>query len=113
MDSIERSKWQGGISELEDSSINLTQPEQQRDTRLKENKESHRDLWDNNKKSNVNIIAVLEVKEERTWTEKIFEEIMAQEAERIENTINPNKSTLRLLKTEANFWKLNTRKTNL
>ena len=49
------------ISELEDRTIEITQPEQQRDNILKnKNKQSVRYLWDKNRISN---ISVLEEKE--------------------------------------------------
>ena len=55
----------------------ITDAEQKREKRLKTNEESLRDLWDNVNCTNIHIIGVPEV-EEREETEKIFQEIIAE-----------------------------------
>ena len=79
-----------------------------REKRLKTNEESLRELWDNVKCTNIRIIEVPEG-EEREETEKIFQEIIAenfpnmgkepltqiQEAQRVLYKINPRRNTPR------------------
>ena len=52
--------------------------EQKREKRLKTNEESLRELWDNIKRTNIRIIGVPEVEEREKGTEKIFQEIIAE-----------------------------------
>ena len=52
--------------------------EQKREKRLKTNEESLRELWDNIKRSNICIIGVPEGEERKKGTEKIFQEIIAE-----------------------------------
>ena len=66
------------ISEVEDRLVEITDVEQKREKRLKTNEESLRDLWDNVKHSNIRIIGVPEVEEREKGTEKIFQEIIAE-----------------------------------
>ena len=79
--------------------------EQKRDKRLKTNEESLRELWDNVKHTNICIIGVPEGEERERGTEKIFEEIIAenfphmgkepltqiQEAQQVPYKINPRR----------------------
>ena len=66
------------ISEVEDRDlVEITDAEQKREKRLKTNEESLRELWDNVKRTNIRIIGVPEG-EEREETEKIFQEIIAE-----------------------------------
>ena len=51
--------------------------EQKREKRLKTN-ESLRELWDNVKRTNIHIIGVPEGEEREKGTEKIFQEIIAE-----------------------------------
>ena len=67
--------------------MEITDAEQKREKRLKTNEESLRDLWDNVKHTNIRIIRVPE-EEEREETEKIFQEITA------ENVPNMGKESL-------------------
>ena len=55
--------------------INI-QLEQNEETRIQKNEESHRNLWDNFKRSNVWIRGVLEGEEEEPEIENLFEKIM-------------------------------------
>lgn len=54
---------ENGISELEHTTIEFIQSEQQRENKFSKNEQSLRDLWNNNKKVNVYIISVPEEEE--------------------------------------------------
>uniref|UniRef100_A0A8D1XAT4 L1 transposable element RRM domain-containing protein n=1 Tax=Sus scrofa TaxID=9823 RepID=A0A8D1XAT4_PIG len=83
--------------------------EQKREKRLKTNEESLRELWDNVKRTNIRITGVPEGEERQKGTEKIFQEVRAenfpnmekepltqiQEAQRVPHKINPRRNTLR------------------
>ena len=56
--------------------MEITDVEQKREKKLKRNKESLRELWDNVKCTNIHIIGVLEGEEREKGTEKIFQEII-------------------------------------
>ena len=66
------------ISEVEDRLVEITDAEQKREKRLKTNEESLRELWDNVKCTNIHIIGVPEGEEREKETEKIFQEIIAE-----------------------------------
>jgi len=82
---------------------------QKREKRLKTNGESLRELWDNVKCTNICIIGVQEGEEREKGTEKIFQEIIAenfpnvgkepptqiQEAQQVPYKINPRRNTPR------------------
>ena len=77
--------------------------EQKREKRLKTNEEILREVWDNVKCTNIRIIGVPEEEESEKGTEKIFEEMIAenfpnmgkelltqiQEAQQVPYKINP------------------------
>ena len=63
------------ISELEDKILKMTSEEQNKIKRMKRMEDSLRDLWDNIKSTNIQIIGVLEEEEKKKGYEKIFEEI--------------------------------------
>ena len=87
----------------------ITGAEQKREKRLKRNDESLRELWNNIKRTNICVIGVPEGEEREKGTEKIFEEIIAenfpnmgkesltqiQEERQISYRINPRRNTLR------------------
>ena len=54
------------------------QPEQNEETRIQKNEERLRNLWDNCKCSNVQIISVPEGEQEKQKTENLFEQIMKE-----------------------------------
>ena len=56
----------------------ITSAEQNKVKRMKRAEESLRDLWDNIKHTNIQIIGVPEEKEKKKRYEKIFEEIMVE-----------------------------------
>ena len=76
---------------------------------MKRIEDSLRDLWDNIKHTNIQIIGVPEAEEKKKGTEKIFEEIIVenflnmakeignqvQEAKRVPYRINPRRNTPR------------------
>ena len=66
------------ISEVEDRLEEITDAEQKREKRLKTNEESLRELWDNIKYTSIHIIGVPEGGEREKGTEKIFQEIIAE-----------------------------------
>ena len=78
----EAEEW---ISELEDKMVEITSEEQNKVKRMKRAEDSLRDLWDNVKCTNIQIIGVLEEEEKKKGYEKIFEEI------RVENFPNMEK----------------------
>ena len=90
------------ISELEDKMVEITSVEQNKVKRMKRTEDSLRDLWDNIKCTNIQIIGVPE-EEKKKGYEKIFEEIIVenfpnleinqvQEAQRVPYRINPRRN---------------------
>jgi len=89
--------------------VEIMDAEQKREKRLKTNEESLRELWDNVKCTNIRIIGVPEGEEREKETEKIFQEIIAenfpnmgkesltqiQEAQRVPYKINLRRNTPR------------------
>ena len=97
------------ISELKDRMVEITAVDKNKEKRVKRNKDSLRELWDNIKHTNIHIIGVPEGEEREKGPEKIFEEIVAenfpnmgketvtqvQEAQRVPGSINPRRNTQR------------------
>ena len=97
------------ISDLEDKIVEITTAEQNKETRMKRIENSLRDIWDNIKYTNIQIIGVPEEEEKKKGTEKIFEEIIVenfpnmgkeivnqlQEAQRVPYRINLTRNTPR------------------
>ena len=95
------------ISELDKRLEEITQVEQIKEKRIKENENSLRELWDNIKHTNIHIIGVPEGGERDKGAENLFEEIIAenfpnlrketdiqvQEAQRTPNKLNPQRPT--------------------
>ena len=89
--------------------MEIMDAEQKREKQLKTNEESLRELWDNVRRSNIRIIGVPEGEEREKGTEKIFQEIIAenfpnmgkesltqiQKAQRVPYKINPRRNTPR------------------
>ena len=102
----EAEEW---ISELEDKMVEITSEEQNKVKRMKRTEDSLRDLWDDIKCTNIQIIGVPEEEEKKKGYEKIFEEIIVenfssmekeivnqvQEAQRVPHRINPRRNTPR------------------
>ena len=104
------------ISEAEDRLVEIMDAEQKREKRLKANEESLRELWDNEKHTNIRITGVPEGKEREKGTEKIFQEITAknfpntgkelltqiQEAQQVPYEINSRRNTPRHILIQLN-----------
>ena len=94
------------ISDLEDKIVEITTAEHNKEKGMKRIEDSLRDLWNNIKCTNIQIIGVPEEKEKKKGTEKIFEEIIVenfpdtgeeivnqvQEAQRVPHRINPRRN---------------------
>ena len=97
------------VSDLEDKILEITTTEQNKEKRMKRIEASLRDLWDNIKRTNIRIIGVPEGEEKKKGSEKISEEVIAenfpnmgketdnqvQEAQRVPYRINPRRNTPR------------------
>ena len=66
------------VSDLEDTIVEITTAEQNKEKRMKIIEDSLRDLWDNLKCTNIQIIGVPEEDEKKKGIEKIFEEIVVE-----------------------------------
>ena len=66
------------ISELEDKIVEITTSEQNKEIRMKRIEDSLRDLWDNIKRTNIQITGVPEEEEKKKGSEKIFEEMIVK-----------------------------------
>ena len=97
------------INSLEQKEEINIQPEKNEETRIQKNEERLRNLWDNFKRSNIQIIGVPEEEEEQEM-ENLFENIMkenfpnlakeidfqeVQEAQRVSRKLDPRKHTIR------------------
>ena len=58
--------------------MEITSEEQNKVKRMKRTEESHRDLWDNVKHTNTQIIGVPEEEEKKKGYQKMFEEIIVE-----------------------------------
>ena len=91
------------ISEVEDRMVEINEAERKNEKRIKREEDNLRDLWENVKCHNIQIIGVPEEEEEKEGHEKILEEIIVenfpktgkeiitqfQETQRVPNRINP------------------------
>ena len=89
------------ISEVEDKMVEINEAERKKE--IKRNEDNLRDLWDNVKCPNIQIIGVPEEEDKKKGHEKILEEIIVenfpkmgkdivtqvQETQRVPNRINP------------------------
>ena len=69
---IRISEAEGQISELEDKMVEITSEEQKKVKRMKRTEDSLRDLWDNIKCTNIQVIGVKKEEETKKGYEKIF-----------------------------------------
>ena len=77
------------ISDLEDKIVEITTAEKTKEKRMKGIEDSLRDLWDNIKCTNIRIIEVPKEEEKKKGTEKICEEIIAENFPNMgEETVN-------------------------
>ena len=91
------------ISEVEDRKAEINEAERKKEKRIKRNEHNLRDLWDNVKHPNIQIIGVPEEEGKKKRDEKILEEVIVenfpkmgkeiathiQETQRVPNRINP------------------------
>ena len=66
------------ISDLEDRMVEITATEQNKEKRMKRMEDSLRDLWDNIKHTNIQIIGIPEEEENKKGFKKISEEIIVK-----------------------------------
>ena len=97
------------ISEVEDRMVEINETEREKEKQIKRNEENPRDIWDNVKRANIQIIVVPEEEDQKKDHEKILEEIIVenfpkmgkeiiaqvQEIQRVPNRINPRQNTPR------------------
>ena len=96
------------ISEVEDRMVEINKSERRKEKRIKRNEENFRDLWDNAKHPNIQIIGVPEEEGKKKDHEKVLEIIVenflkmgmeivtqVQETQKVPNKINPRESTAR------------------
>ena len=67
--------------------VEITSEEQNKVKRMKRVEDSLRDLWNNIKCTNIQIIVVPEEEQKKNWYEKIFEEIMVKNFPNMEKEI--------------------------
>ena len=79
--------------------MEITTAEQNKEKKKKRIEDSLRDLWDNIKCPNIQIIGVLEEEEKKKGTEKIFEEII------VENFPNMGKEIVNQVQEAQRVWK--------
>ena len=66
------------ISEVEDRMVEINEAEREKGKRIKINEDNLRDLWDNVKHTNIQIIGVPEEEDKKKGHEKILEEIIVE-----------------------------------
>ena len=77
--------------------VEITSEEQNKVKRMKRIEDSLRDLWDNIKCTNIQVIGVPEEEEKKKGYEKIFEEIIVENFPNIEKEIvNPGQEAQRV-----------------
>ena len=87
------------ISELEDKVEKNTQKEQEKEKRLRKNEEELREIQDNMKCNNIQIVGILEGEEEGQGIENLFEKVimenfpnlMREKVTQIQETQSPNR----------------------
>ena len=98
------------ISEVEDTMVEINEAERKKEKkRIERNEDNLRDLWDNVKHPNIQIIGVPEEEDKKKGHEKLLEEIIAenfpkmgkeivtqvQKTKRVPNRVNPRQNTPR------------------
>ena len=88
---------------MEDRMVEINEADRKKEKNMKRNEDNLRDLWDNVKCPNIQIIGVPEEEDKKKGPEKILEEIIdknlskmgketvtqVQETQRVPNRINP------------------------
>jgi len=67
-----------GISEVGDRMVEISEAERKKEKKIKRNEDNLRDLWDNIKCLNIQIIGVPEEEDKKKGHEKIIEEIIVE-----------------------------------
>ena len=80
----EAEEW---ISELEDKMVEITSEEQNKVKRMKRTEDSLRNIWENIKCTNIQIIGVPEEEEKKKGYKKNFEEIIAENFPNMEKAV--------------------------
>ena len=94
---------------MEDRMEEINEAEREKEKQIKRNEENPRDIWDNVKRANIQIIVVPEEEDKKKDHEKILEEIIVEnfpkmgkeiatqvhETQRVPNRINPRRNTPR------------------
>ena len=108
------------ISEVEDKIVEINEAEGKKEKRIKRNEDNLRDLWDNVKCPNIQIVGVPEEEDKKKGHEKILEErivgnfpkmgkeIATQvlETQRVPNRINPRQNKLMKIKHKEQLLKV-------
>ena len=63
---------------MKDRMVNITAEEQNKEKRIKRIEDNLRNLWDNIKHTNIQIIGIPEEEEKEKGSEEIFEELIVQ-----------------------------------
>ena len=66
------------IGEVEDKMVEINEAEKKKEKRITRNEDNLRDLWDNVKHPNIQIIGVPEEEDKKKGCEKILEEIIVE-----------------------------------
>ena len=66
------------ISEVEDRMVEINEAKRGKEKRIKRNEDNLRDLWNNVKRPNIQIIGVPEEEDKKKGHQKILEEIIAE-----------------------------------
>ena len=66
------------ISEVEDKMVEINEAERKKEKRIKANEDNLRDLWDNVKCPNIQIMGIPEEEDKKKGHEKIFKEITVE-----------------------------------
>ena len=97
------------IHEMEDRMVEINEADRKKEKNMKRNEDNLRDLWDNVKCPNIQIIGVPEEEDKKKGHEKMLEEIIVenvpimgkeiatqvQETQRVTNRLNPRQNTPR------------------
>ena len=103
----DRKENRAQINDLEQKEEINIQPEQNEETRIQKSEETLKNLWDNQKRSNVQIIGVPEGEEQQQEIENLLEQIMKenspnmakeidfQKTQRVPKKLDPKRNTPR------------------
>ena len=78
------------ISEVEDRMVEINESERKKEKQIKRNEDNLRDLWDNVKCPNIQIIGVSEEEDKKKDHKKILEEIIVENFPRKEGNSHPS-----------------------